>query len=162
MSAAAMPRRIICIGNRYHASDSAGPKVYDLLSRQALPPSIQLIDGGLGGLNLLSFLEDADLVVFVDAVSGFLGAPGVGLVDQREIAPASGEYDHNAGLAYLLQIAPQVIDGPMPAIYLIGVEGAPTAERCREAAEQCLHLITRWRHSMPLPEWQPESRPGQI
>lgn len=156
-----MTRRIICIGNRYFAPDSAGPKVYDILNQQTISSSIQLIDGGLASLNLLSFFEDTDLVVFVDAVSGFFGAPGVGQIDLQEVASPSKEYDHNAGLAYLLQIAPQVIDGPMPIINLIGVEGEPTVARCREAAQLCLHLVTSWQDTPPLPERQTEFQAGQ-
>lgn len=137
-----MHARIVCIGNRLFAPDSAGPQVYDLLSAQALPACVELVDGGLGGLNLLPFLERIDMVVFIDAVTGLAKAPGLLLVDPREIDFQVGGYDHDAGLAYLLQAAPHVLDHPLPEIRLVGIEGSPTPELCRQAASACLDLIT--------------------
>ena len=64
-------KRIICIGNCYTPDDAAGPKVYDRLLQCALPNDIEVIDGGLAGLNLLRFIDNAERVVFVDNVSGF-------------------------------------------------------------------------------------------
>jgi hydrogenase maturation protease len=137
-----MHARIVCIGNRLFAPDSAGPQVYDLLSELALPACVELVDGGLGGLNLLPFLERTDMVVFIDAVTGFAKAPGLVLVDPREFDLPAGGYDHDAGLAYLLQAAPHVLDHPLPEIRLVGIEGSPTPELCRQAASACLDLIT--------------------
>ena len=47
-------------------------QVFDRLQEmQPLPAGIELIEGGLAGLNLLPLLERGGRVVFVDAVSGF-------------------------------------------------------------------------------------------
>jgi Ni,Fe-hydrogenase maturation factor len=42
----AVTKRIICIGNRHVAGDAAGPQVYERLRERALPPGVELVDGG--------------------------------------------------------------------------------------------------------------------
>ncbi len=131
-----MKRCIICIGNRFVEEDAVGPAVYDLLQQmQPLPEDIEIIDGGLMGLNLLPLLERGGRVVFVDAVSGY-GRPGeIILLDHRQIleAQSTTRFDHNAGLGYLLAVLPQVYDGEMPEeILLVGIEG--TSPRLVEQA----------------------------
>lgn len=113
------------------AGDTAGPAVHDRLMRWKLPGHIQLIDGGTCGLNLLSHLEYAGEVVFVDTVSGFADPGQVILLEQQEICvPCCGIFDHGAGLPYLVSVLPRVCDGPGPErIRLIGLEPP-----CGEAA----------------------------
>lgn len=148
-----MQTRIVCIGNRFFAPDSAGPQVYMLLSDQILPAGVELVDGGLGGLHLLPCLENTDLVIFVDAVSGFRQSAGIALVDPLATDTPVCRYDHDAGLAYLLGAAPYALEDELPNILLVGIEGSPTPELCRQAADACLALtISRQKdkdHSPP-------------
>ncbi len=131
--------RIVCIGNRHHPEDEAGPRVHSLLRAAALPSGVELVDGGTGGLNLLACVERAGRVVFVDSVSGF-GRPGEVLVlDPEEVtAAASPRYDHAAGLAYLLRILPVVCEGPAPEVVIVGVEGQADPAAVTMAAELAL------------------------
>lgn len=132
-------RRIICIGNRHHPEDAAGPRVYDLLRRRGLPDGIELIDGGLAGLNLLRYLERAERVVFVDRVSGF-GRPGevLSLDLEEATAAAMRRYDHTGGLAYLLRVLPAVCEGPTPGIRIVGIEGKADDAAIADAAALAL------------------------
>jgi hydrogenase maturation protease len=142
-------KRIICIGNRYIPEDAAGPEVYERLLQYALPSDVEAIDGGLAGLNLLRFIEGAERVVFVDRVSGF-GQPDPGKRDRsREIVvleaadvtvAAEGQYDHSAGLAYLLHVLPEVCEGAMPPILLVGIEGHPDERVIDQAAALALEM----------------------
>jgi hydrogenase maturation protease len=139
-----MKKIIICIGNRFFANDSVGPAVYDRLQQvQPLPEGIEIIDGGLGGLNLLPLLEQGGRVVFVDAVSGY-GPPGqIVLLDRQEIMNTMHEcrFDHNAGLAYLLAVLPNVCDGKLPEeIVLVGLEGEYTQQLVERASSLCLDV----------------------
>jgi hydrogenase maturation protease len=135
-----MHARIICIGNSLFAPDAAGPMVHDLLADGTLPASVGLIDGGLGGLNLLPFLEDCDLALFVDAVAGFRETPGIVILNPLSLPDESISYGHDAGLGYLLKAASHVLAG-LPEMLLIGIEGDPTPTSCRQAADACLALI---------------------
>ncbi|MGE5547668.1 MAG: hydrogenase maturation protease [Solirubrobacterales bacterium] len=137
-----MPTRIICIGNPLIPGDDCGPRVFERLSRSTLPATAELVDGGVMGLGLLPYFEDGRRVVLVDAVSG-LAAPGaVALFDCTEILgrECDAAYGHAGGLPYLLGVLPAVIDGPLPEILLVGLEG-PAAEAAIEAAAHlCLTL----------------------
>lgn len=116
-------KRIICIGNRYDSEDAAGPKVYDRLLRNILPGYIEVIDGGLAGIDLLRFIEGAELVVFVDSVSGFGKPNEIVILEGANVAAFAGSrYDHSSGLAYLLRILPEVCEGAIPQIILVGIE----------------------------------------
>lgn len=49
--------RIICVGNSLVAADSVGLHVFDELRSRNGTDSLEVINGGLGGLNLLPFFE---------------------------------------------------------------------------------------------------------
>lgn len=139
-----MKRCIICIGNRFIADDSVGLAVYDRLkAMQPFDTEIDLVEGGMGGLNLLSFLEQGGRVVFVDAVQD-IAAPGdvVILSAQDIIATLSQKhFGHEAGLPYLLSVLPNVCEGELPEeILLVGVEGEYTSDTIETAADLCLSL----------------------
>lgn len=135
-------KRIICIGNRYIPEDAAGSKVYERLLQGALPLDVEVIDGGLAGLNLLRFVEGAERVVFVDSVSGFIqpnenkeNENGIVVLEAADVAPVAGSrYEHSAGLVYLLRVLPDVCDGIVPHMLLVGIEGQPDEEVIDKAA----------------------------
>lgn len=134
--------RIICIGQRYSAEDVAGPAVYARLVALT-PPGVEVIDGGLAGLNLLRFMEGAGRVVIVDALCGFGQPRQVLALDPAEVASlAESSYGHSAGLPYLLRALPTVCEGPLPEIAIVGVEGAPDEQAVAEAATLALTLAS--------------------
>ncbi len=132
-------KRIICIGNRFIPEDKAGYEVYQNLKKRKLPLDLELIDGGLAGLDLLRFIEGAERIIFVDAVSGF-GAQGeIRLFEAEEVAAlADREFDHSAGLPYLLRVLPGIIDGECPQIFLLGIEGVPNKKTIDKASSLAL------------------------
>ena len=133
-----MKRCIICIGNRFVPKDTAGPAVFDRLQeKHPLSAGIEIIDGGMAGLNLLPLLEQGGRVVFVDAVDGFSGPGEIVLLDHQEIVSTldGSHFDHSSGLAYVLKVLPQVYDGDLPEeIVLVGLEGACTPQMIERAA----------------------------
>ena len=132
--------RIIGIGSNLIHSDSAGPETLRLLASMNIQDDIELIDGGLGGLNLLPMLENVNRVIFVDGIEGFLDGPGIMVIRLPSEKVKTGEYGHNAGLGYLMAVAPKIIEPPMPDCWLVGVEGKPGEKLCSEAARTCLLL----------------------
>jgi hydrogenase maturation protease len=136
-------RRIICIGNRYVPEDAAGPLVYERLRGETLPDDVELVDGGLAGLSLLRLLEQVERVVFVDRAVGLGAGDGIVVLDAARVAAlAEGSFGHSAGLPYLLRVLPAVCEGPLPQIWVVGVEsGKPEEERTiEEAASLALKL----------------------
>lgn len=130
---------IICIGNRFIPEDVAGLQVFDKLqAMQSLPDNVEIVEGGLAGLNLLPFLEQGGRVVFVDTVSGVARVGEVVLLERQEIISTLTEthFDHEAGLAYLLAVLPKVCEGKLPEeIVLIGLEGEGTPQMIQHAAD---------------------------
>ena len=135
---------IICIGNRYIQEDGAGLAVFaEVEKMQPLPRQIELIEGGLAGLNLLPLLEQGGRVVFVDSVKGVTQPGEIILVDCWKEMPRddAGHFDHDAGLAYLLAVLPRVCDGEPPKeIALVGLEGQCTEKTIKRAARLSLDI----------------------
>lgn len=134
-------KRIICIGNRFVPADSAGPTVFDRLAPRGLPEDLELIDGGLAGLDLLRFVEGAQRIVFVDSIQGF-GRPGDVLILEAEEVAATAELTttHSAGLPYLLRVLPLVCESAMPEIKVVGIKGQPEEATIEKAAGLAMEL----------------------
>ncbi|MBF0232655.1 MAG: hypothetical protein HQK65_06405 [Desulfamplus sp.] len=129
--------KIICIGNRLIPEDALAMAVYDLLTgASGLYENIDIIEGGIAGLNLLCHLEDAGNVVFVDTVSGFteLNDNDIVVLNQEQITSClninSCHYGHDSGIAYLLSVLPMVCEGALPeSVFLVGLEMCYPGER---------------------------------
>lgn len=135
--------RIICIGNRQVSADDFGPRVYDCLAAEPLPSTVDIVDGGLGGLDLLRYLEDGRRVLFVDAVAGYADPGNIVVLDGAEVGrQCDSGFDHAAGLPYLLRVMPAVLDTVPPAVTLIGHEGAASTRTVRAAAQLALRLAS--------------------
>ncbi len=68
---------VFCVGNKLLLDDGLGPAVYeDLKSRFDTPDNVDLFDVGCLSLDMLSYVDDYDLVITVDAVDGTDDAPG--------------------------------------------------------------------------------------
>lgn len=136
-----MTARILCIGNRFVGEDDFGPRVYDTLAGMECPVDVEIIDGGLAGLNLLRYLEDGRQVIFVDAVSGFAPIGELTVIDGDTVArQATGSFGHDAGLPFLLHILPAVVDNPPPRLRLVGCEGRSSNDVVLDAALLSLQL----------------------
>ncbi len=135
---------IICIGNRFVEEDSAGLQVFDCIQEmRPLPSGIELVEGGLAGLNLLPLLERGGRVVFVDTVRGFTQAGDIVFLSHREILQSPGQFrfGHEAGLPYLLAVLPKVCEGELPEdIVLLGLEGRCGQETLEKAAKMSVAI----------------------
>jgi hydrogenase maturation protease len=134
--------RIICVGNPFLTADAAGMRILDELRSRSLDSGIELIEGSLGGLDLLPWFEGCDRVVLVDRVVGF-GPPDTVLqLDLANIlAHCRPEYSHANGLLYLLNSLPYLGLDPMPAVYLVGIEGSGSARAVQRAADLALEIV---------------------
>lgn len=133
---------IICLGNRYVAGDDIGPRLFDHFSELAVPEDVEIIDGGLCGLDLLRSIEGRRRVVFADAVSGLAPTGEITLLSGAQVAAYAGVYGHAAGLPYLLNMLPRVYCQPLPEITLLGVAGEADADLIASLAQRCLELAT--------------------
>ncbi|MHC5035837.1 MAG: hydrogenase maturation protease [Planctomycetota bacterium] len=134
-----METRIICVGNRLAPEDDVGPRVYDVLAGRPLPENVRVIDGGLGGIDLLPLVEGAKRAVFVDTVVGFGPAGKVVVLDESAWGE-EGEpgYGHGDGLAFLLWALPAALGEERPRVHVVGAQGPVAEATVREVAETCL------------------------
>lgn len=148
-----MPRaRIICIGNPYHPDDWVGPAVYAALRQETIERDIELVDGGLHGLDLLRLMEDVEQVVFADTLVASGESGGAADCDAPQVLydPRAGDarlaFDHAGGLAYLLRAAPLVLDR-LPRTAVIGMAASGGRHRIAELARLCLSIARGLPHA---------------
>ncbi|MBI2570205.1 MAG: hydrogenase maturation protease [Candidatus Schekmanbacteria bacterium] len=143
--------RIICVGNRFVPGDDLGSRVFDALARLVLPPGVDVVDGGLGGLDLARLAEGQDRLVFVDAIRGF-GSPGEVRILTPEEAGAleAPPYGHASGLAYLLSALPVLFPGTTrQAVYVAGAEPPVSDRTFDDLLRSCVAVAAAGRGGMP-------------
>ena len=60
--------KVLGIGNILVGDDGFGPRVLEELQTREIPNNVELIDAGVGGMSILSWIEDADKIVLIDSV----------------------------------------------------------------------------------------------
>ena len=111
---------VLGIGNVLMGDEGAGVHAVSYLSRRALPPGVELLDGGTGGFHLLAHLQRAGRVILIDATRD--GQPeGVVRVTRPRFA---SEFPralsaHDIGLRDLIESAQ--LAGGLPPIHLVTV-----------------------------------------
>jgi len=134
---------IICAGNRFLSSDSAGPMVYDSLKTRKLKHGVILVDGGISGLNLLSYFENSDRVIIVDTIRGAGRNNGIRLFTLETLLELTRdeEYGHHGGLLYLLKSLPGILNDSLPETIFLGLYENPDQDVIEQAAMQCLQMV---------------------
>jgi hydrogenase maturation protease len=62
-----MKTLILGVGNLLLKDEGVGIHIVRALEKEELPPEVTVLDGGTGGLHLLSWLEGYDRIIMVDA-----------------------------------------------------------------------------------------------
>ncbi|MFG1422135.1 HyaD/HybD family hydrogenase maturation endopeptidase [Roseixanthobacter liquoris] len=82
---------VLGIGNILWADEGFGVRVVEAIDRDfVMPDAVTLLDGGTQGLYLLPHLEDADIVVIVDAVDYGLPPGTLHLLSDDEVPAVLG------------------------------------------------------------------------
>ena len=77
--------KIIFIGNQLGGDDGIGPYLYNELKGNDQLKGFKLIEGGVLGLDLLSYIEENDHVIIVDAVHSSNAAGEVFNIDKNDL-----------------------------------------------------------------------------
>ncbi len=114
---------VIGVGNGLYTDEGVGPAVVQRLVAEGVPEGVEVIDGAVGGLNLLFDMEGAARVVVVDAAQMGL-EPGTVRVFTPEQVRLSGVPDvaslHHIGLKDVLELGALV--GVTPEVHIVGVQ----------------------------------------
>ncbi|RLI35472.1 hydrogenase [Candidatus Bathyarchaeota archaeon] len=132
-----MKIRIIGCGNPLAGDDGLGIYAARKLAEMKLPEGVEVVEAGTPGLGLLSFLENADAVIIVDALKR--GSPPGTLhrVEAREIIKEGKPLSaHDLGVEEALTLGFRLLPEKMPKkILIVGVE-AGRVESFREGLTQ--------------------------
>ncbi|MCD5409693.1 MAG: hydrogenase maturation protease [Methanocellales archaeon] len=116
---------ILCCGNILAADDGFGIHVLDELRKRNLPKNVELIDGGTGGLDILNYIENADKVIIVDAVSSGGEVGTIHRFTRGDLPEPDSVYFslHDLGLIEAIRAGEATMPASMPDdIIIIGVE----------------------------------------
>ncbi len=151
---------ILGIGNRLLMDDGVGSCFAEALSTFELPEGVEVVDGGLGGLNLLDYMEGKSVMFLVDALDPREGAPGdvkLFKINSGAIAPSKAVRmlveggSHGVSPEFLVAAADAV--GYLPEkSYLLGIipymidlgDGitTPAVKGCLKALEMLKEMLS--------------------
>jgi len=147
---------VVGIGNLLMGDDGVGINVIETLShRYKLPPEVILLDGGTKSIELLPYIEDAQRVIFIDAVD--VGAsPGTIIEVEGEAVAEYFQHKlsvHQIGLPDLIGV--MCFRGTVPKeMILIGVQPSYTElqwgltddvkKAVLTAAEKVVKILQQW------------------
>ena len=118
---------VLGVGNMLLADEGTGPRVVEELYRgYMIPDSLEVIDGGTMGMDLLPYIEGRSHLIVIDAVDTGTGKPGHTVRLDLEDPPSffrTMVSPHQLGLAEVLGVAAMTECMP-PNIIVIGVEPA--------------------------------------
>ncbi len=60
--------RVICCGNPLRGDDGIGLEVFRLLNKELFPSHVEIIEGGILGINLLPLFQSGHKIILVDSV----------------------------------------------------------------------------------------------
>jgi len=148
--------RVIGVGNPLRGDDGVGVAVAGRLAGERMPPGVEVVDGGTGGLTLLGLMEGASRVVLVDAAD--LGRPPGSILRVADADLALGEPGgcaplHGVGVADALALGAEL--GTLPPLVLLLVQVGDVEPRMGLSpalAEVLDDLVQRVRDEVNRPE----------
>ncbi len=133
------PILILGIGNILLRDEGVGVRVIETLRQQEIPDTINLVDGGTSGADLIDILADRRKVIIVDAVDAGK-APGTVIrfeEDDLENIPNSALSLHELGIAETLKMTSKLNCKPKEVVFF-GIQPkdiSPGLELSDEIAE---------------------------
>jgi hydrogenase maturation protease len=110
------PTLVLALGNPQRGDDGAGPAVLERLASEPVPDGVELLDGGLAGLETALHLQNRRRAIILDAAD-FGAAPGAWRrvsLEALRLVPAEGAPGlHAAGLREALLLGDAL--GILPA-----------------------------------------------
>lgn len=92
-------KKIVCVGNAFAYPDSFGMEIYNQLQTQEIE-DLEIVEGGVGGLNLAPHFDTPEPVLIVDHGVGF-NKKILSTEDIKKIKIDS--YNHSNAFIYLLK-----------------------------------------------------------
>lgn len=112
-----MMKRVLCVGNRYLYPDCSALLVYDEALKSKPWQELEWIDGGLGGLNLISYFENIKNILIIDYMPS---VQHLQLFSLESILNKVNiqEYSHENALYYLLKSLSVILE-KVPSVSIL-------------------------------------------
>ena len=137
-----MKTLILGVGNLLLKDEGVGIHVIRALEKENLPSGIDLMDGGTGGLHLLSWLEEYDRVIMIDATLDPNPPGTVRLIRPHYVSDFPPLMSaHEIGLRDMIEA--MTISGKVPEIFLIVVSVADIHEVGMELSVKVVAAIPK-------------------
>jgi len=122
-----MKTLVLGVGNLLLKDEGVGIHAIRALENEELPPEVTLMDGGTGGLHLLSWLQDYERIIMIDATLDDNPPGTVRLIHPRyasDFPPLMSA--HEIGLRDMIEA--MCLLGNLPEIRLIVISAADINE----------------------------------
>jgi hydrogenase maturation protease len=135
---------IIGVGNLLMGDEGLGVHVVEELNKRELPPGVEVIDGGTGGIVLLNLMEGADKVIIVDAVLGGKEPGEIYVLGVDRLVKGVVKFFslHEMDLLSTLRIGKELGKLP-PELVLVGVEPKNYQEYSMDLTPEVKAVIPR-------------------
>lgn len=111
---------VLGVGNYLMGDEGVGVHAARCLEQEPLPPRVRVVDGGTGGFHLLSYFEDFNSIIMIDAAMDGKPPGTVSLIRPRFASDFPRSLSaHDIGLRDLIESA--ALLKPLPPIHLITV-----------------------------------------
>ena len=140
---------ILGVGNLLMGDEGVGVHAVRSLEAETLGPGITILDGGTGGFHLLSYLQEYETVIMIDACMDGRPPGTLTAITPRFATDFPKTLSaHDIGLRDLIEAA--ALLGSLPEIHLITVSIDKLQQMCMQLSppvESSLpHIVTRVRN----------------
>ena len=122
-----MKTLILGVGNLLLRDEGVGIHVIHALEKENLPSGVDLLDGGTGGFHLISWLEEYERIVMIDATLDNNPPGTIRVIRPRyasDFPPLMSA--HEIGLRDMLEV--MQLTGTMPEVHLIVISAVDISE----------------------------------
>lgn len=154
---------ILGIGNYLMADEGIGVHIAEALSKETLPPGVDVLDGGTGGFHLLEYLQSYSTIIMIDATLDNKPPGTIRLIKPRFAADFPRAMStHDIGLKDLVGALQLLGSAPDIHLYVIsipsiqeqGVELTPIIKRkipaLLDLIRQLIHRILVENNAVPV------------
>lgn len=137
-----MPIKVFFVGNPLTGDDGVGPYLYGLLKDDPRLASCELFEVGTVGVDLISYVEDGDAVVIVDAVQSPAGIGQVVVLDERDLLVSLPLSPHDLGVEHTLALL-RAFRPKLAGLTIVGIKADKLGAVRQGLSEQLLENIDR-------------------
>ena len=122
-----MKTLILGVGNLLLRDEGVGIHAIHALEKENLPSGVDLLDGGTGGFHLISWLEEYERIVMIDATLDNNPPGTIRVIRPRyasDFPPLMSA--HEIGLRDMLEV--MQLTGTMPEVHLIVISAVDISE----------------------------------